>query len=337
MSERKLASIRKISAITPIPDADAIECAQVDGWKVVVKKDEFKVGDLAVYFEIDSWIPEAIAPFLCKDKREYNGVAGARLRTVRLRKQISQGLLLPILENAKEWADELLVEGADLTEFLGIQKYEPPVPAQLAGFSRGNFPSFIPKTDQERIQNLGRELAAWSDSSDVWEVSEKLDGSSMTAYLYQGEFGVCSRNLDLKESDDNAFWKAARKYELEAFLRSTGRNLALQGELIGEGIQKNPYALKGHEFRLFDIYDIDRGRYLSSTERVALVAGSEIMSVPLLDICTLNGHTQDSLLALAEAKSILHSVQREGVVFKNLNNPDVGFKAISNAFLLAEK
>lgn len=327
---RKLATIRKIADIQPIEGADAIECAQVDGWKVVVKKGEFQVGQLATYFEIDSWIPEPVAPFLCKDKREFNGIPGARLRTIKLRGQISQGLLLPAANDANE--------GDDVTDALGIQKYEAPIPAQLAGRVRGNFPSFIPKTDQERIQNLGAELEEWQAHDLTWEVTEKLDGSSMTAYLYQGEFGVCSRNLDLKEDENNSFWKAARANDLEAKLRAIGRNLALQGELIGEGIQKNPYALKGQQFYLFDIYDIDAGRYLSPTERRELNnTALNLYHCPVLDVCRLDGVTQAMLLTDAEGKSQFNpQAEREGIVYK-CDERELSFKAISNKFLLAEK
>lgn len=158
--ERKLASVRKVTDILPIPDADAIECAIVGGgWPVVVKKGEFQVGDLAIYFEIDSWIPHELAPFLSKGKepREYNGVKGERLKTVRLRGQLSQGLLLHIsLKLNLDFSYHVtafergLQEGDDVTELLGIQKWEAPVPACLAGQVRGNFPSFLVKTDQER-------------------------------------------------------------------------------------------------------------------------------------------------------------------------------------------
>jgi len=326
---RKLATIRKILDIQPIEGADAIECAQVDGWKVVVKRGEFEIGQLATYFEIDSWIPEHVAPFLCKDKREFNGVPGARLRTIKLRGQISQGLLLPAANDA--------AEGDDVTEALGVQKYEAPIPAQLAGQVRGNFPLFVPKTDQERIQNLGFELEGWTTRDWIWEVTEKLDGSSMTAYLYQGEFGVCSRNLDLKEDENNSFWKAARANDLEEKLRHIGRNLALQGELIGEGIQKNPYALKGQQFYLFDIYDIDAGRYLNAIERQELTPDLQVNHCPVLDRTSLTDQSQASLLAMAEGKSALNAkTEREGLVFKCLN-AEVSFKAISNKFLLAEK
>lgn len=152
---RKLATIRKITELNPIPKADAIEVATVDGWKAVVKKGDFKVGDLAIYLEVDSWVPYELAPFLSKDKepKEYNGVKGERLRTIKLRGQLSQGLLLPIdvayNEDPPDY-DHVFLEGDDVTELLGIQKWERPVPAQLAGLMKGSFPSFIPKTDQER-------------------------------------------------------------------------------------------------------------------------------------------------------------------------------------------
>jgi RNA ligase (TIGR02306 family) len=325
---RKLATIRKILDIHPIPGADAIECVTVDGWKVVAKKGEFQIGQLAIYFEIDSWIPEPVAPFLCKDKREFNGVPGARLRTIKLRGQISQGLLLPAHEGANE--------GDDLTEALGIQKYEAPVSVQLAGVVRGNFPSFIPKTDQERIQNLRGDLARWSLDGGEWEVTEKLDGSSMTAYLFQEEFGVCSRNLDLKDDPANSFWRAAHANGLESVLRASGRNLALQGELIGPGIQGNPYALTEHQFRLFDIYDIDAGRYLTPSERHAFVAENKLPHAPVIGYQDLKWATIDDLLGSAEGKSTLHPVEREGLVFKCVST-ETSFKAISNKFLLKER
>jgi RNA ligase (TIGR02306 family) len=322
---RKLATIRKIEAIAPIENADAIECATVGGWRVVVKKGEFQVGQLATYFEIDSWIPEAIAPFLCQDRREYQGVVGARLRTVKLRGQISQGLLIPVAN--PNWQ-----EGDDVTDLLGVQKYEPPVPAQLSGVVRGEFPSRIPKTDQERIQNLGDALREWAGQNLTWEVTEKLDGTSMTAYWLDGEFGVCSRNLDLMESSDNTFWRIARERDMEAQLRATGLDLALQGEVIGENIQKNPYLLKGQDFYLFDVYDVKLGRHLNASERQAL--NLKLKHVPVLGQQTISSDSIAALLQQAEGKSVLNpKAEREGLVFKCLER-DISFKAISNKFLL---
>ena len=205
---RKMASIRRIDSIRPIPGADAIEVATVGGWDVVVKRGEFAVGDLAVYIEIDSWVGHDLAPFLSKgnEPREYNGVRGERLRTVRLRGQVSQGLLLSryiVLDRVGE-----IHEGQDITELLGIQKWEAPIPASLAGDVRGAFPSFIPKTDQERIQNLTQEFDTWNGLE--WEGSEKLDGSSMTVYHKDGDFGVCSRNWNLADSEGISLWQQAR-------------------------------------------------------------------------------------------------------------------------------
>jgi len=187
MTERKMATIRRIDEIGPIEGADAIEVATIGGWKVVVKKGEFATGDLAVYCEIDSFIPTTIAPFLTKPDhypKVFEGVQGERLRTVRLRGQLSQGLLLPMdiipkTLDVTYYPPDAYQEGTDVSELLGIVKYEAPIPASLQGEVRGMFPGFIPKTDQERIQNLSSELAEWQRLGHTFEVSEKLDGTSM--------------------------------------------------------------------------------------------------------------------------------------------------------------
>lgn len=331
---RKLATIRKIDALRPIAGADAIECAVVGGWTVVVKKGEFTPGDLAVYCEIDSWIPTTLAPFLSKGQapREFDGIAGERLRTVKLRGQLSQGLLLPYATCGK-----ICAQDEDVTELLGIVKWEAPIPAQLAGEVKGAFPGWIRKTDQERVQNLTAEFAEWQRVGTAWEVTEKLDGSSMTVFLRDGEFGVCSRNLELRDTETNSLWRAARDQDLETKLRTLGRNLALQGELIGEGVQGNPYKIRpGQVFKLFDIYDIDTGSYLDSAERRQLCWDLDIEHVPVLYNWVMN--TDDSMtgvLASADGSSELcEDTVREGLVFKQLDNPNISFKAISNQFLL---
>ena len=337
---RKLATIRKIDALRPIPDADAIECAVVGGWTAVVKRGEFKAGDLAVYCEIDSWIPHALAPFLSKGKepRVFDGIAGERLRTMKLRGQLSQGLLLPL--STLTMVESELFEGLDVSFPLGIVKYEAPVPAQLAGEVKGMFPGWIQKTDQERVQNLKEELDYWLREQHVWEITEKLDGSSMTVYLRDGEFGVCSRNLELKPSETNSLWKVAVRNDLELKLRRANRNLALQGELIGEGIQGNPYKQKGQEFFLFDIYDIDTSKYFTPAERKAFVEEHDIKHVPVLAFGaeladTLGVNSIDGILRFAEGKSVMGMIgcEREGVVFKS-KAMQCSFKAISNKFLL---
>ena len=337
---RKLATIRKIDALRPIPDADAIECAVVGGWTAVVKKGEFKEGDLAVYCEIDSWIPHEVAPFLSRGNfpRVYNEVKGERLRTVKLRGQLSQGLLLPL--SILTMVESELFEGLDVSFPLSITKYEAPIPAQLAGEVKGLFPSWIQKTDQERVQNLKEEFDYWLKEQPVWEVTEKLDGSSMTVYLRDGEFGVCSRNLELKPNETNSLWKVAVRADLELKLRQANRNLALQGELIGEGIQGNPYKMKGQEFFLFDIYDIDANKYLTPAERLTFVGEHDIKHVPVIAsnaelYGTLGINSIEEILKFAEGKSVIGMTgcEREGFVFKS-TTMQCSFKAISNKFLL---
>ena len=333
---RKMATIRKIDSIRDIPGADSIECCTLGGWNVVTRKGEYTAGDLAVYCEIDSFIPTAIAPFLTKPgqyPKTFEGVEGERLRTVKLRGQLSQGLLLPLTVMSDNGHTIYHVEGIDVSECLGITKYEAPIPAELAGEVKGMFPSMIPKTDQERIQNLTAELEQWRTEQLTWEVTEKLDGSSMTVYVIDGDVGVCSRNLDLKHNIDNSLWRAAYKHELPAKLSDIGRNIAVQGELIGNGIQGNKYQMRDQDFYVYDIYDIDAGRYFTPAERQLFVSEYKLNHCPVLDTVVLTQGV-DMLLSLAEGKSVLNPKQeREGLVFK-CNEKQVSFKAISNRFLL---
>jgi RNA ligase (TIGR02306 family) len=350
---RKLASIRRISALEPIEGADRIECATVDGWKLVTAKvNRFNVGDLVVYFEIDSWIPCSIAAFLDKNPKTYEGVVGARLRTIKLRGQISQGLILPIkdiLVYMPVPADENeFVEGYDLTAILGIKKWEKPINAKLAGIVKGNFPSFIPKTDEERVQNMTKELAKWTSDMNhwdgsprevpdmLWEVTEKLEGSSMTVYWNNGQFGVCSRNLELVEDETNAFWKAARSLNLERIISNIDMNIALQGELVGPGVQGNYYGLSELKFYIYNIYDIDGGSYVSPETRRFVVTRCGLDHVPVLGLYNLPVNaTADGIVSMAEGRSILNNAkEREGIVFKHAERDGPSFKAISNKYLL---
>lgn len=337
--ERKLASVQVVSDLQPIPDADVIEVATVNGWKVVVKKGEFKEGDLAVYFEIDSMLP--IKPefeFLRKScYRTVDGREGFRLKTIKLKGQVSQGLLLPIsiLDGVVDHAVyKSLRVGDNVTETLGVWKFELPVPAQLAGIMRGSFPSFIPKTDEERVQNL---TASWANfKTNSFYLTEKLDGSSATFYHNNGTLGVCSRNIDLLETEDNTFWKACRELKIHDILSVNG-NIALQGELIGEGIQGNPYKIKGHQVWFFNAYDIDKQCYFPYHDFVHLLEKYGLNTVPVLSENYTLPETVDELLTFAEGKSILNKdTEREGLVIRS-HNRNISFKAISNKFLLKEK
>ena len=340
--ERKLATIRKITDIRPIEGADMIELATVGGWSVVVAKDVgHKVGNSVVYCEIDSFLPiKEEFEFLRKSSYKKMGdQEGFRLKTIRLRGQLSQGLILPIsVVPITQFASAYdLPEGLDVTEMLGIVKYEPPIPAELAGKVKGGFPSFLHKTDEERVQNLVKEYGEYKLTSvHQFYMTEKLDGSSATFYINEGEFGVCSRNLELLETEGNTFWKVARELDLENKLRDKG-NICLQGELIGEGIQGNPYKIKGQTVHFFNAFDIDKQVRLGINEFLVLLDDMELSSVPILDVAMLLPETVTDMLELAEGKSRLNNnTEREGVVVRSLDNT-ISFKAISNKFLLSEK
>jgi len=336
MTERKLATIRKIAEVKAIPDADKICAYRVDGWWVVDSVGKYQVDDLVVFLEVDSFVPHELAPFLSKGKepREYEGVKGERLRSVRLKKQISQGLLLPIPEDTIKGAGHLVAEGLDLTEHLGILKWERPMNAQLAGMARGNFPALVPKTDQPRIQNLTREFAEYQ--LDTWSITEKLDGSSCTFYLdAEGEFHVCSRNLDLKEDEANSFWKVARKFQIEDIMRRNFmKGVAIQGEMIGEGIQGNQYKVF-LDFLVYDMYNTATGQYILPAQLKAACEKLGLKHVPILaESISLHASSIQSILEYAEGKSVLNGSNREGVVFKSNSVHDRSFKSISNSWLL---
>jgi RNA ligase (TIGR02306 family) len=338
--ERKLASVQVIKEILPIEGADAIELAVVNGWKVVVAKNVgHKVGDSVVYCEIDSFLPiREEFEFLRKSSYKKMGEdEGFRLRTIKLRGQLSQGLILPIsIFGDFSWT---AYEGLDVTERLGIVKWEPPVPAELAGKVKGFFPSFLRKTDEERVQNLTDDYAKWEENELDFYVTEKLDGSSATFYYKDGEFGVCSRNLELLETEDNTFWKVARELKLEEKLAKMDKNICVQGELIGEGIQGNPYKIKGQTVRFFNAFDIDSQYQYGLPMFLALMQLElELETVPFLTDLTMKlPGTVDEMLAYADGKSLLNpNFDREGVVVRSMDN-SISFKAISNNFLLKEE
>ena len=335
--ERKLASIRIISDIQPIDGADKIELAIVDGWKVVVAKEVgHKVGNMVVYCEIDSYLPVRDEfEFLRKSsyKKMSDGTEGFRLKTIKLRGQVSQGLILPL--SVVSYTNVDFEIGMDVTNLLGIVKYEPPIPAELAGKVKGLFPSFIRKTDEDRIQNLTSEYDEFKNHD--YYVTEKLDGSSATFYIKDGEFGICSRNLELLETEGNSFWKVARQLDLENKMRSVGENFSLQGELIGEGVQGNPYKIKGQTVRFFNVFDIDEQEYQPLHYFNMTMDVLELTSVPILDSKFTLPDNIDDLLQYADGKSELNnSFDREGVVIRTLDRT-ISFKVISNKFLLNEK
>ena len=348
---RKLASIQTVNAVEPIPNADAIERMRILGWWVVVKKGEFRPGDKVVYCEIDSLLPERPefeflrASSFKPTQTDASGAtvlpAGFRIKTVKLRGQVSQGICFP-LAILPEGAT--LDEGADVTEQLGVLKWEPPVPVGMGGRVKGGFPGFLPKTDETRVQVL--EPVLERHRGKTFYVTEKLDGTSLTAFLRNGAFGICSRNLWMDEADEsNLLVRVARRLKLEEKLREVrarrGFDLAVQAEVIAPGIKKNKYELKEVTLRVFNVLDVQGYRLLNHTVMLEVVAELGLESVPQLGTIALN-HSVDELVASSEGTSVLNpKAQREGVVLRPLVeefDQDVGgrlsFKAINPKFLL---
>lgn len=339
---RKLASIQKIAEKRPIEGADRIEAVRVNGWWLVSKKDEFQVGDTCVYFEIDSVLPiEDRYEFLrksCYVNKDW--IEGFRLKTIRFKGQLSQGLALPMDKFPDIQPDELF---EDVTDLLKVELWDPPIPACLSGVAKGHFPSFIRKTDQERIQNLSPEsLAKFKD--ETFEMTLKMDGSSATIYKHGSDYGVCSRNLELELSEvnkDNNLVQTALRYQetIEKFCSEKNLNLAFQGELVGPGIQSNRLGLKEVDFYLFDIFDIDGHTYLTSSERIAMAEQLGMKHVEILEPASkaLNHeHVIEELLTLASHLKTSFDVPNkmvEGFVCKCNNHPDFSFKVINNDYL----
>jgi len=360
--KRKLATIRRIDEILPIEGADKIVVAKIGGWQVVTQKDNYKPGDYCVFFEIDSFLPiDERYEFLRKAcyKKFEDGTEGFRIKTIKLRGELSQGLSLPLsefpeiiqsgkLETLADYTRDYVntsltdTDGSlyndiiDVTELLGVIKYDPPVPPSMSGIMKGNFPSFIPKTDQERIQNCIKNLQSkWKDH--VWEATLKLDGSSMTVYHNNGDSGVCSRNLDLIEDDTNTFWKVAKKHKIIETLKENNLNYAIQGELMGPGIQGNREGLSDHDMYVFDVYDIDKGTYLNCRERHCFLDDYFMDLLDCPDINTqvyVDDFTLEDFLTYADRKSMNNEIA-EGVVFKSIKDPSISFKVINNLYLLS--
>lgn len=348
--ERKLASIQKIKDIQPIPGADAIEVATVLGWHCVVKKGEFEPGDLCVYFEVDSLLP-------VKEQYEFlrkccfnSRLNGFRIRTIKLRGQVSQGLAVPV-ENVFGKLEYLsLREGLDVTDILGVRKYEAEIPVSLGGKVRGNFPSFIPKTDEMRIQAIPELLDRYAEVLCV--ATEKLDGTSSTFYCYggiHGRFGFCSRNWEFQLDTDNTYAQIAKVYDIERKLRnfvagSPIKSIAIQGEIAGPSIQKNRYALSNHKLFVYHVFNIDEQRYFHHAALQAFCKENGFEHVPVVERSFKLKDIMpdvDSAVEYSIDKSIVNSnIQREGVVIKptiEKNDPDIGrfsFKVINPKYLL---
>ena len=336
---RKLASIQSVAFVRPIPDADSIETVGVLGWECVSKKGEFKTGDRCVYFEIDSLLPEVpVFEFLRKSCFRQD-LKKFRLKTIRLRKQLSQGLALPM----SLFPDfQNLDTGTDVTDILGVEKYEPPVPAQIQGDAK-RFIWPISKTDEVRVQSDEGISLVSSLIGKPYYLSLKLDGTSCSFIINpeDDEFHVCGRNYSYKQKPNHSFWTISDQYQVEEKLRSIGGKIALQGECVGPGIQQNKLGLTKIDYYIFNVVDTSTRKRLSLQDSQDLVKELKMNFVPILERGEVFDYTPQQLLEKAKGKYREHfesakpSQEREGIVIRSLCG-EISFKAINNDFLLSE-
>ena len=332
---RKLATVETIKSIKPHLNADSLELATVRGWQVVVKKGEFQEGQECVYCEIDSVLPPR-PEFAFLEPRGY------RVRTIKLRGELSQGIVFPtsILPEAGTVDVSSWINGDDVTDVLGVKLYEPPESKQFFCDALGPFPCFIPKTDEERAQNIFGFIK--ENSHRLWVGTEKLDGSSMTVHYMDGKFGVSSRNQQLKETENNAYWSMVRRGNIEekltSYCKKHNANIAIQGELIGPKIQGNYYNLLNLDYRIFNVFDIDKQDYYNFDSMMDFIDETNLLPCPILHVNQPLDWLTDvnSLLAKSDGNSLVsrNKVTREGIVWRTMDSPRISFKAISNKFLL---
>jgi RNA ligase (TIGR02306 family) len=331
--------------ILPIKGADVIELVKINGWQCVTKKNEFKIGELGVFLEIDSIPPdEPLFSFLWTPKNvgskseSFTRPDKFRIRTMKLRGVLSQGLFLPL----RAFGLDQVVEGQDLTEVLGIVKYEVPIAAIVGGVAQGPFPSFVPKTDELRVQSAPQVLDEIRGLP--YAITLKYDGTSATFCVHpsDGEFHACSRNYSVHKGK-NVYWQIAQRLQIESKLREFYPYLALQGEICGPGIQKNHLEIKQTEFFVFNIYDFKEGRYLNHDEARQILEKLELKAVETLERGESFNYDLDRLLESAQGKYPNTKNEREGIVIRPLIETTsevlagrLSFKAISNQFLLKE-
>ena len=383
---RKLASIVKIDGCDPIPDTDRLSVATMvgKGWKVVTSRDEFKKGDIAVYFEIDSYLPadDERYSFLrerCLRRFVNKGgevlAEGIRIKTIKLRGVVSQGLLMPVTKFPEitdniHWDDDdgkdkffcdgayCDVVGADITSELRVRHYDEVAESvqsmlgnPLSGDAMGKFPEALgPRTDEERLQNLGD----WFEKmrGRRWQVTCKHDGTSCTvAYApsvdAENPLIVCSRNIRLKrETSDGKvpiYWQMSEKYEigrkLEEIYNTTGEEFMVQGEVVGPGIQKDRNKETESKFLCFRIWNVTKREFVNPNRTVEMCREIGIPHVQVVkeDFPFFDEiTTMEDALKFAEGKTE-EGNEREGVVLKTVDGlPYASFKIVSNRYLMKQ-
>ena len=348
-----LASVQKINNIEVHPFADKLEIATVMGWKCCVKKGDFKRGDAVVYFEPDSLLPMIPQFEFMRDRGIAvleDGSEGYRVRTIKLRKVVSTGLIMPLtdfpqLKDSKE--------GDYVDELIGVKKWAKVVPPTMRGIPAGVFPSQIYKTDEIQVEKLQYILSKYKGT--VCYVSEKVDGTSATYSCMNGKYDVCSRNLSLKENDGDVYWKISKMYDIEnklmSYCEKNSKNIAIQGEIIGPSINGNELKLNDHRLLVFNVFDISEQKYFGFHKFLDFIYNDmRLIPVPILEDYYQLNDDMNSLVAMSVGKSVITpTVDREGIVIRpqveindylmpsNNSSTRVSFKVINPEYAVKEK
>ena len=342
MGKRKLASIQYVHNITPIEGAEKIECVHVLGWQCVANKDQFSIGDKCVYMEVDSFLPVCERfEFLRESSFKENEIMGAgfRLKTMKFKGQISQGLVQP-LEILPEGKYEI---GDDVTELLGIRKWEIEERVSNDGTVIAEFPSEISKTDELRVQSYP-ELIEEFKSVKGYYISTKMDGCSVTMYKSGDHFGVCGRNYEYADDDKCDMWKYAHEHRIEERLKENNfDDIAIQGEFCGPGIQKNRLNLKTPEWYVFTVTDMNTNKRLSlhKLEEICKLLGLNMVPIEEVEE-EFQYKSVDELLERAKGK-YASGKNKEGIVirpieavYSNIIAGPLSMKVLNNDYLLKE-
>lgn len=325
---RALAHVEVIGSVSPIEGKDKIVLAEILGWKVIVQK-EFKVGDKVVFVEIDSVLPE-------KPEFEFLRSRKFRIKTMKMAGVISQGIVFS-MDFLPQGEYQI---GENVTEILGVTQYEATMDKDDEDANESGFPNFISKTDEKRVQAD----PSYLKMDCKWIATEKVDGTSASftlqrtenenrEYLY--DYAVCSRGRRLFAKDNSVYWKVAEKYNIEEALYkliSDNTWVAVQGECIAPGVQKNKYNVKFPDFYAFNlIYPSGR---VGSVEAKKILENVGIKFVPVIcDDAPIKGMTVSEVLEYADGKSQIYDTLREGIVFRSENGTQ-SFKAVSPKFLM---
>jgi RNA ligase (TIGR02306 family) len=306
-----LATIQIVKNVRKHPNADALDLVQVLGWQVVTKRDEYRENDMAVYVVIDTVLPE-------KPQFEFLRNKHFRIKPIRLRQYESAGILFP-LSILGEFGYDMrgpVLEGMDVADILGIKHYEKPIPAELAGQAKGGIPGFLIVTDEDNLRTFPNAVPEMYGRP--FYITRKDDGSSGTYFVNGGEFGVCSRRIHLKESETNGFWRMAKKYDIENVLKTAFPNIdiAIQGEVVGPGIQKNKLGLKEMELHVFNLFDIKSRHYLSFKKLDEFCEKYNLPMVTVIGMGNAFGYSLEELLALSNRQTYPTGGPAEGIIIR---------------------